>query len=307
MLALIERSPDIYLDEIQDQLLELQDIEVSTHTISRTLKRLGMSSKKVCLCSWNQLVLHWLRTVHLPAFTGSCREMWGSSTRICIWNWPVSTRVSCCSRWGSREHSDNISYKWVGHAGFACSEKMLFCSGNTVRLGTTPLVSGYILLWLHRYSLLPALTVNGIIYSHIKEGAYNGDQFTAWLEGLLEVMNPYPAPNSVLILDNCRIHHVEGVEELCAQQWGQSITLHVQHLTITSGVRLVYLPPYSPDLNPIEECFSWVKHYIRRHGVQFRNIVEMGNDEDPYLFLYHALDQVPPHASRGWFHHSGYL
>ena len=40
----------------------------------------------------------------------------------------------------------------------------------------------------------------------------------AWLEGLLEVMNPYPAPNSVLILDNCRIHHVEGVEELCAQR-----------------------------------------------------------------------------------------
>ncbi len=48
MLALIERSPDIYLDEIQGQLLELQDIEVSIATISRTLKRLGMSSKKVC-------------------------------------------------------------------------------------------------------------------------------------------------------------------------------------------------------------------------------------------------------------------
>jgi transposase len=73
-------------------------------------------------------------------------------------------------------------------------------------------------LQLCRYSLLPALTVNGIIYSHIKEGAYNGDQFMAWLEGLLEVMNPYPASNSVLILDNCRIHHVEGVEELCAQR-----------------------------------------------------------------------------------------
>jgi hypothetical protein len=53
----------------------------------------------------------------------------------------------------------------------------------------------------------------------------------AWLEGLLEVMNPYPAPNSVLILDNCRIHHVEGVEELCAQRWSQSITLYVQSLT----------------------------------------------------------------------------
>ena len=66
--------------------------------------------------------------------------------------------------------------------------------------------------------MLPALTMNGIIYSHIKKGSYNGDQFIMWLEGLLEIMNPYPAPNSVLILDNCRIHHVEGVEDLCANR-----------------------------------------------------------------------------------------
>ena len=71
------------------------------------------------------------------------------------------------------------------------------------------------------YSMLPALTVNGMIYSHIKMGAYNGDQFLEWLEGLLQVMNPYPAPSSVLVLDNCRIHHVEGVEELC-DEWSAS-------------------------------------------------------------------------------------
>jgi hypothetical protein len=39
-----------------------------------------------------------------------------------------------------------------------------------------------------------------------------------WLEGVLSVMNAYPAPQSVLILDNCRIHHVPGVEELCEEQ-----------------------------------------------------------------------------------------
>jgi hypothetical protein len=67
-----------------------------------------------------------------------------------------------------------------------------------------------------RYSLLPAITVDGIIYSHIKKGGYNGDEFIDWLDGLLDVMNPYPQPHSVLVLDNCRIHHVEGVEERCA-------------------------------------------------------------------------------------------
>ena len=70
-----------------------------------------------------------------------------------------------------------------------------------------------------RYSMLPALTVDGIIHSHIKEGAYNGDQFITWLGGLLKVMNPYPAPHSVLILNNSRIHHVEGVEELCTNRF----------------------------------------------------------------------------------------
>ncbi|KAJ6453021.1 hypothetical protein C8R47DRAFT_929653, partial [Mycena vitilis] len=67
----------------------------------------------------------------------------------------------------------------------------------------------------YRYSLLPAITTEGIIYSHIKEGGYNGDQFLLWLEGMLRVMSPYPAKHSILVLDNCRIHHVDGVEEMC--------------------------------------------------------------------------------------------
>jgi hypothetical protein len=55
--------------------------------------------------------------------------------------------------------------------------------------------------------------LNGIIYSHIKVGSYNGDQFIEYLDGLLTIMNSYPGPNSVLVLDNCQIHHVAGVEE----------------------------------------------------------------------------------------------
>jgi transposase len=74
-----------------------------------------------------------------------------------------------------------------------------------------------------------------------------------------------------------------------------------------SGIKLVYLPPYSPDLNPIEECFSFVKHYIRRRGHTFWDIVENGVDVGPFLFLYNVLDQVTADACHGWFHHSGYM
>ncbi|KAJ4473181.1 hypothetical protein C8R41DRAFT_710071, partial [Lentinula lateritia] len=57
-----------------------------------------------------------------------------------------------------------------------------------------------------RYSVLPALSIDGIFYSHIKLYSYSSDDFLEWLEGLLEEMNPYPAPHSVLVLDNCHIH-----------------------------------------------------------------------------------------------------
>ena len=72
------------------------------------------------------------------------------------------------------------------------------------------------LISVYSYSLLPVITADGIIYSHIKKGGYDGEDFMQYIEGLLTVMNPYPTPHSVLIIDNCRTHHVEGVEELCA-------------------------------------------------------------------------------------------
>ncbi|KIJ32576.1 hypothetical protein M422DRAFT_147342, partial [Sphaerobolus stellatus SS14] len=55
--------------------------------------------------------------------------------------------------------------------------------------------------------LLPALTQDGIIFSNIKPGAYDGPLFIAFLEGLLEHMSAYPALRSVLILGNSAIHH----------------------------------------------------------------------------------------------------
>jgi hypothetical protein len=73
-----------------------------------------------------------------------------------------------------------------------------------------------------------------------------------------------------------------------------------------SGVKLVFLPPYSPDLNPIEECFSFIKAYIARHGQTFRDIVELGDEAAPVLFLYGALEHITAAASKGWFNHSGY-
>ena len=73
------------------------------------------------------------------------------------------------------------------------------------------------------------------------------------------------------------------------------------------GVILEFLPPYSPDLNPIEEAFSAIKHYLRRH----RDIVENEFSAEPRHratdVLLDAVFTVTEHQSHGWFRHSGYI
>jgi hypothetical protein len=78
-------------------------------------------------------------------------------------------------------------------------------------------------------------------------------------------------------------------------------------LLVFRGVKLIYLPPYSPDLNPIEESFSFIKAYIRRHGDRFRAGVASRRKELPFLFLYEALDQISLEHAKGWMKDCGYI
>jgi len=74
--------------------------------------------------------------------------------------------------------------------------------------------------------------------------------FEAFLESkLLPECNPFPAANSVIVMDNASFHHSERIRQMCEK----------------TGVKLVYLPPYSPDFNPIEEFFSELKAFIKRN------------------------------------------
>ena len=78
----------------------------------------------------------------------------------------------------------------------------------------------------------------------------DGDTLLEFVErDLLPVLQPFNGmnPNSVVIMDNCSVHHVARVKSLITEV----------------GALLHYLPPYSPDLNPIEECFSKVKSCLK--------------------------------------------
>ncbi len=76
---------------------------------------------------------------------------------------------------------------------------------------------------------------------------------------------------------------------------------------VSRGVRLEFLPPYSPDLNPIEEAFSAIKLYLRRHRVFVENEFMAEPCHRATDLLLHAVFTVTEQQSQGWFRHSGYI
>ncbi|KAF7564288.1 uncharacterized protein PtrM4_153110 [Pyrenophora tritici-repentis] len=77
---------------------------------------------------------------------------------------------------------------------------------------------------------------------------------------VLPFCNPHPGPASVIVLDNASIHRSERVRVLCQ----------------SAGVLLEYLPPYSPDFNPIEKSFKQLKGWMKRNSAQAENFIDFG-------------------------------
>lgn len=92
-----------------------------------------------------------------------------------------------------------------------------------------------------RWSILPAYTIEGYIAWEILHGSYTQETFNKFVsDKLLPLCSPFPGPRSVLILDNASIHRSLELRIKCAE----------------AGVLLEFLPPYSPDFNPIEKSFG---------------------------------------------------
>jgi transposase len=110
-------------------------------------------------------------------------------------------------------------------------------------------------------------------------GHRRGEAFEAYVERFLA---PSLEEGQVVVLDGLGAHRTEKVRELIEGR----------------GADLVFLPPYSPDLNPIEEAFSKVKQLVRRAGARTREaLVEA---------IGRALAAVTPEDAAGWFDHAGY-
>ncbi|KAF8593230.1 hypothetical protein BDV93DRAFT_458889, partial [Ceratobasidium sp. AG-I] len=61
--------------------------------------------------------------------------------------------------------------------------------------------------------ILPAMSLDGILHVDIVEGSFTSALFSEFIDGLLETMSPFPGPNSVIVMDNCRIHKNPAILE----------------------------------------------------------------------------------------------
>ena len=128
-------------------------------------------------------------------------------------------------------------------------------------------------------SLISALGLRGLVATMSLEGAVDTLAFNAYIN---EVLAPELKPGDVVILDNLNVHKASQIEQVAAGR----------------GARVVWLAPYSPDMSPIEQCWSKIKEGLRAAKARTRDELE--------LALVKVLSLVAKSDIRGWFKHCGY-
>jgi transposase len=123
------------------------------------------------------------------------------------------------------------------------------------------------------------LTSSGFIAPYVTDGAMNGAIFLAWAEQMLA---PALKAGDIVVMDNLATHKVAGVREAIEAQ----------------GAELLYLPPYSPDLNPIEQAFAKLKALLRKAAERTIDAL--------WTTIGQLLDLFPPAECANYLANSGY-
>jgi transposase len=129
-----------------------------------------------------------------------------------------------------------------------------------------------------RISTISALSMTGLLPTMCFEGTLNGLVFVHYVEHFLL---PHLNPGKVVILDNASPHKCEEAMELIEQ----------------TGAKVVFLPPYCPELNPIEYGWSKIKNYLKKKVARTKDQL--------YDAISEALNIITPHDSYAYFRHCG--
>ncbi len=123
-------------------------------------------------------------------------------------------------------------------------------------------------------TILGAMSLRGMIATMTIEEPTDADIFLAYVE---QVLCPALQPGDVVVMDNLSSHKVAGVRE-----WIES-----------AGAELLYLPPYSPDLNPIEKAWAKLKQLLRSAKARTKQALEQA--------IADALKRISPENAKAWF------
>ena len=248
VIGLILHSPTLYLSEVCQKAFELTGITVSAASICRLFKRYGITRKKV-----RQVALQRCYTVR-GAFMAQCLMF---KREMLVWTDETGS--------DSRNHIRKYGYSLRGMT-TEC-HRLLF-RGN-------------------RINAISAMSSDGMVALDVTTSTVNGETFFDFLRGtLIPNMLPFNGsnPRSILLLDNCSVHHSREVKDLLDR----------------AGILVFFLPPFSPDLNPIEELFSYVKGFLKKHDELLQVLI------DPVDIIRSAFESVTPQQCNGWITHSGY-
>jgi transposase len=128
-------------------------------------------------------------------------------------------------------------------------------------------------------TILGAMSTRGMIATMTIEEATDTEIFLAYLD---HVLCPQLRPGDVVVMDNLSSHKVKGVRERIE----------------SAGAELLYLPPYSPDLNPIEKAWSKLKLLLRSVKARTKDVLDQAITD--------LLPQITHDNAKAWFKHSGY-
>jgi transposase len=130
-----------------------------------------------------------------------------------------------------------------------------------------------------RMSVISTIRLGGEMAPFCFEGTLNGELFGAYMDAMLV---PILNEGDILIMDNSSVHKVKNVTKSL----------------IDKGIRIMFLPPYSPDFNPIELLWSKVKAFLKKIKERtFDNLADA---------LKRALEHITPTDINNWFFHDGY-
>ena len=236
-----------------------------------------------------EIQLEWLRrfgiTVSVPTL---CRTLkWMGCTRQVIQHVALQQSEDCRAQFMAEVSMYDPSMLILLDESGCDRRHMMRKRGYSLR-GITPrdhrlLVRG------KRYSAIPTVTTDGILDISLLETTVDGKVFESFVRNsVVPILQPFnwANPRSVVIMNNASIHHVDRVQSLIEDQ---------------VGAKILFLPPYSPDLNPCEEVFSQVKGILKQNDDLFQVC------KSPRVFLCLAFSMVTREDCQSYISHSGNL